>query len=402
MDMRNIKPLAKNKYRVRFKYMDPLTEQQVVYQRTLSGVTLAEARAHRDEARAQALRRPRETDTSLRVKHCVSSYVRARATRDKGRRSRSIAPRTLEGETGIIDLHIIPEIGEWVVAAIDHDHLDGVVDRWCAKLTPQGKPYSPHTINLWLQIMRQLVAHAAKRARVDDPGRDLQGVAADTEPKGRALSLEEVAQLLDWLKTHRPQHWAMTLIGLTTGARFGELAALHWDQVDEDAQLITFDHNLTSKGVRVRRTKTGAVVKAPLLPEMAKTLTWHRERLLSTGHPRARGSVVFPSTAKATIPYLRSASYGARLRYAAEQLGLEHVSPHDLRRTFTTLMFSEGAQKRVVQSITGHTNDATTEGYDRVPDADKRVAVGALLVAIEGGKGQRRVNEGAKDEQKAI
>lgn len=56
------------------------------------------------------------------------------------------------------------------------------------------------------------------------------------------------------------------------------------------------------------------------------------------------------------------------------------VAPHDLRRTFTGDLLDSGADLSVVSKILGHTNPATTAGYDRRGGAARKAAVEKLDV----------------------
>jgi integrase len=395
MDMRNIKPLGPNKYRIRFKYRDPLTGEQVVYQKTLSGVTLVDARAHRDEARAAALRKAREP-APRRARSFVDSYLATRARRDPGRRGRPISASTLERDAFALDLHIIPEIGDWIVSRITLEDLDELVDRWCLKEKSAGTLYAASSINVWIKVLKLFLKHACRGVGVESPAEDLEVLPLPSERKGRALTPSEVAALLEWIEESAPQHLAMVWLAVTTGARFSELAAVHWDQVDEDAGVIAYTHSVY-KGRRRRGSKTGAEVRAPLAPNVIEALARHRERLVQTRHPLAGGDIVFParvlSTARAEYAgYQTRTGLAKTLARAARELKQDPITPHDLRRTCNTLMLGV-AREHVVQAITGHSTSEMTHHYTFVDDASKATAVAKVLTLIEGGKGQRRVND---------
>ena len=124
---------------------------------------------------------------------------------------------------------------------------------------------------------------------------------------------------------------------LLTGARREELAALTWANVDFQWRKLTIAD-------KVEDTRT--IPLTPYLAQMLATL------------PRS-GSFVFASTGKAGRITDARASHAQALKHA----GIDHLTFHGLRRSFSLLGEAAGAPAGAIAQVMGHKPSATAEGY---------------------------------------
>jgi integrase/recombinase XerD len=197
--------------------------------------------------------------------------------------------------------------------------------------------------------------------RLDDPGDALPRLRP-RRPLPRLLSHGDIGVLFtlaeaDAVTGDPPALRMLALIELLygSGLRATELVSLPLAAVPRDAPMLT----ITGKGGQQRMVPVGERAGAALR-------AWLRVR-------PAGGRHVFPSPRGGHLSRVRLFQL---LRELALRAGLdpEKISPHVLRHAFATHLLEGGADLRVLQTLLGHADIATTQIYTHVD--------GARLVAL--------------------
>jgi len=136
-----------------------------------------------------------------------------------------------------------------------------------------------------------------------------------------------------------------------SGLRASELVSLPLNAVPRDAPFL----NITGKGGQQR-----------LVPVSTRARQALSRWLALRGD---KGRLLFPSTGKSG--HLTRVRLFQLLRNLALRAGLdpERVSPHVLRHAFATHLLEGGADLRVLQTLLGHADIATTQIYTHVDSA---------------------------------
>jgi integrase/recombinase XerD len=154
-----------------------------------------------------------------------------------------------------------------------------------------------------------------------------------------------------------------------SGLRATELVSLPLSAVPRDAPFVT----VTGKGGQQRMVPVGTRARQAL------------SRWLAARKGESR--YVFPSTGK--LGHLTRVRLFQLLRALALRAGIEpsRVSPHVLRHAFATHLLEGGADLRVLQTMLGHADIATTQIYTHVDSARLVALVNARHPLGRGGNG---------------
>jgi integrase/recombinase XerD len=189
------------------------------------------------------------------------------------------------------------------------------------------------------------------------------------KPLPRVLRSDETARLIESIDPATPlglRDRAMLEVLYGAGLRVSELVSLPLSGIDRRAGVL----RVRGKGRRERLVPLGA----PALEALDAWLARGRLQLVRPG--RRAGEAVFLSQRGAAMT---RQNFFTRLRGIALAAGVPgaSVSPHVLRHAFATDLLEGGADLRVVQTLLGHADLATTQIYTHVSRARLRETVEA-------------------------
>lgn len=218
-----------------------------------------------------------------------------------------------------------------------------------------------------LSSIRQLFRFAFEEGwRTDNPALRLSGPGrAQSLPK--TLTEAEVTRLMDAARTRgrsagdRLRDTALFELLYATGLRVSELVGLPVAAVRGDPRMIL----VKGKGDKERMVPLSTPARLAVTDWLA-----HRdaeeEAARLAGHPVSR--FLFPGDGRAG--HLTRQYFHSLVKDVAVLAGLSpaRVTPHVLRHAFATHLLAHGADLRVIQTLLGHADLATTEIYTHVLD----------------------------------
>lgn len=167
-----------------------------------------------------------------------------------------------------------------------------------------------------------------------------------TKPLPKPISREQVRSGFSQIKNKK--HIAICSLLYYCGMRRGEVVKLEFSWFNADETITIF-----GKGSKERRVPCSVI---------AKTLKEYRDlfrpkRYFFNGDNGGQ--------------YTASSIYAITTKYF-------HCSPHQLRHSFATHLYEEGADLLVIKDLLGHERLETTEVYTKVSSKKKREVVGLL------------------------
>lgn len=239
--------------------------------------------------------------------------------------------------------------------------------------------YRPATANKMLAALRQVLKHAWKLGLMSAEdyhrARETGSVRGETLPAGRDLAPGEIAALMQACEADPSpagaRDAAIIALMYATGIRRGSVVGL--DLADYDP---------ANRTLRVRAAKGRKDYLAHIPQDGASRAL--DDWLAVRGHEA--GPLFWPVNkgGRPTPRRLSSQAIYNVLRKRAIEAGVNHFSPHDLRRTLAGDLLDAGADVVTVQRILAHANVQTTARYDRRPEASKRKAAALIHVPYRG------------------
>lgn len=316
-----------------------------------------------------------------------SDYLKARLVRDP----KAISPEQANRMEMQMQRRIIPEIGHLKLKAITTDVIDDLVSRQLAS------GLSSQTVVHMLNALRAPLAEARRLRLIPyNPMSEHMRVTVRSRSRG-AISPDEAKLLLDpttittvwasrdermcsqFIRPFSPwKHWAINLLGASTGRRINEILAIHAEDIDWAASTIHVHRSIGALQGLKEGTKTGRGSIIPIAPEILSLV----QPLLST-----EGFIFQGYTPGKWINYQ---TVTRKLQQALVRIGVSEVQQkerllgfHSWRHYFNTRARAAGMSDAAVQAITEHRTITMTDRYTHFEAKDLE-GVRAVQLAVLG------------------
>ena len=254
-----------------------------------------------------------------------------------------LTPSTRARYASVLRRQVLPRWGSVPLARVSHAD----VAAWVAALSASG--LSPRTVHKAHRVLSLVLDLAVRDRRIAvNPA---SGVHLPRSPQGhrRFLTPQQVADLAAACGRDSLVVYVLAYCGL----RFGELAALRVRDVDLLRRRLTVARSVTDVDGHLvfGDPKTHQCRQVPVPRFLV-------EALAAACAGRGPDELVFTSPAGGV---LRNNNWRRRaFNPAAIRVGLDGLTPHELRHTAASLAVSAGANVKAVQRMLGHASAAMT------------------------------------------
>jgi integrase len=241
---------------------------------------------------------------------------------------------------GILRNHLLPTLGTKRLDAISADDIQ--------RLKRSLGERVPKTVNNVLTVLSTLLKKAVEWNVIDRTPCAIR-LLKTSQGSVEFYDFDEYERLIASARGLDSTTLVCVLLGGDAGLRSGELRALRWRDVNQEAKQLCVERN-DWRG-HVSTTKGGRLRHVPMTARLAAALREHRHLrgpLVLTGNDGGR---------------LSESAVVIRIRRAARHASLENTGPHILRHTFCSHLAMRGAPARAIQELAGHRDLATTQRY---------------------------------------
>ena len=281
--------------------------------------------------------------------------------------------------------HIVPRLGRVRLSELRPQHLQALYGAF------QEMPSLASALH---RCMHQVLSWAMRMGIVSKNVADMVS-SPKYHPKAmKALSESEVERLLLSARDAHDPYYPLWLLAVVTGMRRGELAGLHWEDVDLTRGLISVRHILRytqQQGLILQEPKTAKGKRIIVISALAVQVLrehYQKEEEKKKQYPDSLALKMVFTNPKGG--YLSPFSIDYHFQKALERAGLSPIRFHDLRHTSATLLLKYGVHPKIVQERLGHANiSMTLDIYSHViPSMQEEAAL-----KIEGPFSQKLLND---------
>ena len=280
-------------------------------------------------------------------------------------KAKALKPTTASGYRSVLNGHLYPAFGEKPVQEISIGDIQSFLN--------ERDDRAEKTLKDILILLRSILDAAMEEGILaSNPARSkLLTIPSRRKRERKALTLEEVTDILANLPKLEMQERRYMLCLIFTGARRGEILGLQWEDIDFAAKLVHIRRNVTFPG----GANTG-IIGTPKTQSGMRSIPVTEGFLAGLQHGGETGFVLGGEKPLTKIMERRM------LERIGKRIDLHGATAHVFRHTYATMLAQSGISIKVTQAMIGHSDVQITMRYVHSDGAQERAAaehIGEML-----------------------
>lgn len=251
--------------------------------------------------------------------------------------------------------HIIPKLGEYSLAEIDHK----ILQEFLLDLFKNGKSngnggLAEKTVKDISIILKGSLKKAINEGKMKHIELTFHYPKSNIEKKIYILTKKEQNKITDYVIDNLSSKNIGLLISLYSGIRIGELCALKWEDIDFKKSLICINKTMQRIYIKDKSDNTSKIIiTSPKTKNANREIPINKNFLeLLKKVKSSKNNYVLTGTEK----FIEPRSYRKHFEKVLKKLKIKHFNFHSLRHTFATNCISLGVDYKTVSEILGHSN----------------------------------------------
>lgn len=303
--------------------------------------TKREANSAKDDL-LKAAKKDAEADISYREMRFRDFVLNVFIRDQSGKIERS----TIDNYRSLVNiLHTVPDMPMTKIGYLD-------LMNEISLMRDAGK--NPTSINLRIRQLKRIFKIAVSPYKViaSSPAADLKPLKVPRERRIKALDSARLAHLMEVLKSSDLMAYTFCAVAAYNGLRFGEIAALTWDDVDFQAEQIRVSKQLSNHGIKAPKSENSIRI-IPASPQTLAALRDWKE--------------VSPANASQRVFNIKFSTAHYRITGQLRSI-YPDIHIHTLRHTFATMLLKNGADVKTLAAIIGDTPEVVISTYIHYTD----------------------------------
>lgn len=280
----------------------------------------------------------------------------------------TVKESTIKTTSDMFRIHILPEFERARMSEIGYDE----VQTFTVKKSKEYKKYR-EIINYLSLIFKHAIRMGIRR---DNPCElIIFPKIEDKTYEAPTWSIENIKDFLKYAKNELNSMWYLYFyLLIITGARRGEILALHWSDIEND--VITINRT-TTRGI------SGQIVDSPKTKKSKRKLVIDKTAISLLKEYRKEQAKIhgFQDIVFTNLQgnYIIQTKPIRKLQEIVDKYDLPYMTLHGLRHTRATLLDQQGTRSKLISDILGHTNSQMTDKYTHSYIEEQRELIENIL-----------------------